>query len=212
MTVDPALLSAVLAAGNKVIATALSYDPGTQASLRALHGKVLKIHCTSPEVSIYAVIEEGGLRLTSHYEHLVHCHLTGSASALVSLLWHDNHSLADSGVTLSGEPGLLGNIQQLLQRLELDWQQPLVDVLGETAAYPLIRLLSSQSQWVSQRMQRVPDWLSDVLTEELQLLPSADELSVFYQDVNDLRTDTERLQARISKLQQTLASTNRTTS
>lgn len=207
MTVDPALLTAAIAASNKAIATALVYDPGTQAALQALDGKVLKINCTAPELSVYAVIEGGGLRLCSHYEQVAHCSLTGSAGALISLLWHDNHSLADSGVTVSGEPSLLSSMQQLLKRLDIDWQQPITDALGETAAFPLTRLLSNQSLWLRQRVQRLPDWLSDVLTEELQLLPSADELALFYQDVDDLRADSDRLEARINQLRKARSTT-----
>lgn len=205
--IDPALLTAVIAASNKAIATALKYDPGTQAALQTLDGKVLKINCTSPEISIYAVIEDNGVRLRSHYEQVAHCSLTGSAGALFSLLWQESHSLADSGVTVSGEPSLLSNIQQLLKRLDIDWQQPITDALGETAAFPLTRLLSSQGFWLHQRVQRLPDWLSDVLTEELQLLPSADELALFYEDVSEVRADSERLQARIDRLRKARSAT-----
>lgn len=203
MKVDPALLTAIIAAANKAIATALAYDPGTQAALRPLHGKVLLINCTAPELSLFAVIENDGIRLCSYYEPVPNCSLTGSATALLGLLWRDNHSLADSGVMVSGEPSLLSNIQQLLKRLDIDWRQPITDVLGETAAYPLTRILSSQGLWLHERARRLPDWLADLLTEELQLLPSAEELALFYQDVNDLRTDTERLQARLDQLRKT---------
>lgn len=200
MTTDPALVTAAVAALNKAIEVALKYDPGTQAALQVLDGKVLHINCTTPALSLYALIEHERVRLTHHYEQSAHCTLTGSATALVGLLWHDQHSLADSGVTVSGEPGLLGNVQQLVKRLDLDWQQALSDVLGETAAFPLSRILSAQSQWLRQRSERLPDWLADVLTEELQLLPAQPELEQFFSDVNQLRADSERLQARIDKM------------
>lgn len=208
MRVDPALVSAVIAGLNKAIAGALKYDPGTQQALQGLHGKVLQINCTAPEFSLYAVIDTGEVRLHSYYEHTVHCTLTGSSSALIGLLWQDNHSLANSGVTVTGEPGLLNSVQHLLKQLDIDWQEPLTDILGDTAAYPLIHLIGSQSLWLRQRAQRLPDWLGDVLTEELRLLPSANELELFYQDVNDLRTDCERLQAHIQKLRSKRSMTN----
>lgn len=210
MNVDPTLATAIATAANKAIATALKYDPGTQMALKPLQGKVLAIHCTSPSVSLYAFIDEGQVRLSGYCEQPVDCTLRGSAGALVSLLWHENHSLADSGVSVSGEPGLLGNIQHLIKELDIDWQQALSDTLGETAAFPITRMLSAQGQWLRQRSERLPHWLADLLTDELQLLPSADELEIFYGDVDSLRAATDRLEARLHKLRAARNNSTRT--
>lgn len=210
MNVDPALATAVTTVANKAIATALKYDPGTEMALKPLQGKVLAIHCTSPAVSLYAFIDDGQVRLSGYCEQQVHCTLNGSASALVSLLWHENHSLADSGVSVSGEPGLLGNIQHLIKELDIDWQQALSDILGETAAFPLTRILSAQGLWLRQRGERLPHWLGDLLTDELQLLPSADELEIFYRDVDSIRAASDRIEARLAKLRAALNNSTRT--
>jgi ubiquinone biosynthesis accessory factor UbiJ len=201
---DPALVSGILAVVNRAIAHALRYDPGTQQALTALNGKVIQLNCTAPEFSLFVVIDANALHLHSHYESPVDCTLTGSGRALIGLLGQDHHSLANTGVTVSGEPGLLAKIQQLIGALDIDWQEALGDVIGDTAAYPLAQVFARQSAWLRQRADRFPDWLNDVLTQELRLLPSADELETFYDDVNELRADTERLQARIEKLQRAL--------
>lgn len=208
---DPTLATAIASVANKTIATALKYDPGTQMALQSLRGKVFAIHCTGPALSLYVFIDDGQVRVSAYCEEPVHCTLSGSAGALVALLWHDNHSLADSGVTVSGEPGLLGSIQQLIKQLDIDWQQALSDALGETAAAPLTRVLSAQGQWLRQRGERLPQWLADMLSEELQLLPSADELHVFYRDVDTVRAAGERLEARLAKLRAVRKHSTRTT-
>ena len=138
------------------------------------------------------------------------CTLTGTAPAVVGLLWREQHSLAGSGVAISGDIGLLHKLQQILANLELDWEQLLYEAIrrattpaaADVLSYPITRLLRDSAAQVRHHAQVAPDWMHDYLTEEIRLLPSHHEVAAFAGEVDEVRAATDRLEARLRKLRQ----------
>lgn len=208
MNLDPALLSAAARAGERAINAALKYDPGTLAALNQLEGRVIAIQSTEPALTLYLQVGNEQVHLLTHCEEAVACRLRGTLANLTRLvLTHPQHSLADTGVEVTGQPQLLSHLQQLLKEVEIDWEEPLAEVLGDVPGHQFARFLRTQWNWHRTHLPKVPGLLSDFLTEELRMLPDPVEVEHFYQAIDSLRADTERLQARLAHLQQTLART-----
>jgi ubiquinone biosynthesis protein UbiJ len=208
---DPAFRTALAKSLEFALTQALDYDPGSRAALTALAGKTLALEITRPTFSLHVIFSEAGIRVSS-YGDQADCTLTGSLPAVFGLLWREHHTLAGSGVTVAGDPGLLQKLQSILGSVELDWEQAITDQLAIIAGssnaslliHPLAQLLREGNFWLQRQAHKTPDWLRDYLTEELRLLPSPEELAVFYQDVDEARAQTERLEARVRKLRSSL--------
>lgn len=206
---DPAFKSALVAALDRGLQRALAYDPGTQSAIIGLAGQTLALNVATPPFFLYCLFSEDGCRLVSYYDGPVDCELTGSATALISLLWREHHTLANTGVDITGNVSLLQRLQKILVNLELDWEQILQDALSQTAgsqaaewlSLPLIQLIRKTTEKARHHTRITPDWWHDYLTEEVRLLPSPHEIQAFASQVDDLRAATERLSARLRKLQ-----------
>lgn len=209
---DPAFHSA-LARGLEIsLNRALTYDPGSRAALSRLTGRWLKVELRKPDLELYCGFSATGIELFSYREEPPDCVLTGTAPAVVSLLWREQRSLSGSGVEVSGDAGLLHKLQQILADLELDWEQLLYEAISRATTpaaadmlnYPIARFLRDSAAQFRHHAQVTPDWLHDYLTEEIRLLPSPHEVAAFAAEVDDLRAATDRLEARLRKLRQQL--------
>lgn len=208
---DPAFRTAIAKSLEFALKQALDYDPGSRAALAGLAGKSLALEVTPPAFALYLVFSDGGVHV-SGYGDRADCTLSGSLPAVLGLLWREHHTLAGSGVTVTGDPGLLQKLQRILGSAEFDWEQALTDHLAILAGpsnasllvHPFAQLFRGSHLWMKRQAQVAPDWLRDYLTQELRLLPSPEELAMFYQDVDETRAQTERLEARLHKLRDSL--------
>lgn len=199
---DPALHSAIAKGLEHSINHALQYDPGSQAAVRKLHGQCLAIHCLAPQISCYFWFWENQVNVASYREQPANCSLSGSLHNLTALLWREPYSLANTGVQIQGDVALLGQLQSLVQQLDIDWEEALNRGLGDTLGHPIAEWLRHQWSWLQTRAKELPEWLPQYLSEEIAVIPSAQELTYFYRDISTLRTETERLEARIASLRQ----------
>ena len=197
---DATLSTAALAGLEKLINTALRYDPGTKIALSQLADQVLAIQVTAPAFTVYLTPDEDGLRLMGHWEGEVHTQLRGSLPALARLARSQQTSFANTGVEVIGNTGLLVDLQRLLINLDIDWEEALTEVLGDVIGHQGAELLRSGTRYAGDRASEAKRRISEFLTEELGTLPSRNELEGFYQDVDDLRLQADRLEARIKQL------------
>lgn len=195
------LTTAALAGAEASINRALRYDPATRQRLAKLEGQVLAIRLTTPAVAVYLAPEADRLRLASHWEGPVATEIQGSLSALVKVALSRDSNLKGSGVEISGGSGMLMELRQILQGLDLDWEELLSELLGDVAGHQGAEMLRSAKRWLEGRSQSSQRLVSEFVTEELQLLPSRTELEDFYRSVDQLRLDLDRAEARLQLVQ-----------
>jgi len=201
---DPTLSTAAFASLERMINSALSYDPGSQQKLRKLGAKTLQVCCQGPAITAFVLIEDGLVQLRQHYEGQIDCQLKGSAMALANLGLSSQHSLANSGVQVFGSTGLLVDLQGIAKDLDIDWEEPLSQLLGDVAGPGLAGLVRKGMSFWREREASVWQRSGEALSEELRATPHPFELEDFNQAVDQLRDDGERLAAKVAKLQQSL--------
>lgn len=197
---DATLSTAALAALEKLINTALQYDPGTRIALGRLADQVLAVQVTAPAFTVYVTTDIDGIRLMGHWEGEVHTQLRGSLPALARLARSQHTSFANSGVEVIGNTGLLVDLQRLMRNLDIDWEEALTGVVGDVIGHQSAEMIRSGARYASNRTSEARRLVSEFLTEELGTLPARNELEGFYQDVDDLRLHTDRIEARIKQL------------
>jgi ubiquinone biosynthesis protein UbiJ len=194
------LSTAALAGLEKLINSALRYDPGTRIALGKLSDQILAVTISSPALTIYLTPDDEGVRLMSQWEGEVHTHLYGSLPALIKLVSSERTSFTDSGVEVVGNTGLLVDLQRLLKNLDIDWEEALSEFLGDIVGHQSAEAIRSGVNYTRDRADELRRSTSEFLTEELQALVSKNELEDFYQQVDDLRLQLDRLEARARKL------------
>lgn len=200
MAIDPTFSSAAFAAAEASIQQLLQYDPSTRIALANLHGQVLALDISAPKQSVYLVFDRDGLKILGHYEQEVNTRLRGSLVALSLLLTSDNTSLANSGVEVFGSTALLVKLQSIAGNVEIDWEEPLTQILGDLLGHQSAEYLRWRFGWLQARLKSGLRLGSEFLTEELACTPPKPEAEYFYDQVDALRLDTDRLEARLNAL------------
>lgn len=181
----------------------LSLDPASEDRLMALDGRWIAVHVSAPELSLHLRIEQARLQLSAGAiddpERTPDAVISGSASALLALARDPESGGRD--VRFSGDLGVIRDLRSLLADTDVDWEAPLARMLGELPAHRIGEGGRALLRWVDQSRRHCEAALGDYLTEEQRLLPPQLEVADFLADVDRLRADADRLEARLRLLE-----------
>ena len=200
MAIDPTLSTAALAVAETAINQTLQYDPGTRLALADLNGQVLAIDISAPALMLYLAFNSDGLQLLGHYEGNVNTRLRGKAFNLAALMSGNNTSLANSGVEVFGSTALLSKLQTIARNLDIDWEEPLTQLFGDLLGHHSAEYIRWRCGYIQARLKTGLRLGTEFLTEENRSLPARAELEFFYQQVDTLRTSTDRAEAKLQAL------------
>ncbi len=194
--------TALLAAVERAINTALRHDPASLARFASHSGKLLEVELTLPPLRCYVLIVDDGLEVYHSSDAGADTRVRGSPLDLAAQLlgWTSAPSMIGGPLQIRGDRELLQEISQIVRDLDIDWGGVLAPWLGDELAQQLdygARQLFSQAR---STFQRLGDQLGEYLREEGTLTPSRRELREFCHDVDELVMDTDRLEARIRRL------------
>lgn len=192
---DPVIKVGLLAAIEHQVNGLLALDPVTINKLSRWFGRVVAMQCSSPQWLCFIHIEQHGVRLTGSHEGDADVTFTGSSAALGMLLVKRHVSFDRvHGLSVTGDSELIDDLQIIHRQLDIDWERPLGQVLGEIPGHTIARGL----RWLGDHVQRgqdmVMDNLAEYLQEELRLIPSRVEMEAFANDVQQLAQRLEQLE------------------
>ena len=208
MIVSPTLHTAGLAGLELAINQALRLDPATQIKLTALNGHVFHLQFTAPELDFYLIPGDKEIRLCGIYESEADTRLSGSASEFIKLATASDpaNALINGQLELHGDSHALIELQKIGQQLDLDWEAPLAEVFGDVVGHQIGKTIRQGFQFASQALGNLKRQTEEYIKEESDLLPPKWQVESFYQDIAQTKMRTERLEARLNKLKQQLAS------
>lgn len=200
--INPTLHTAALAALETALNRALQLAPATAAKLESLQDCVFALHCTSPAVEVYLQPGASGIRLMGIYEGPVTTSVRGQGSDFAELATAEDPAatLINGSLELHGDSAPLIELQKALSGLDMDWEAPLVDSLGDVAGHQVAQALRAAIGWGSQASSSLARQLDEFIHEEARLTPPQLELEDFYRDVQELELRVERLQSRTQRL------------
>ncbi|NCZ64301.1 MAG: hypothetical protein EBY62_11040 [Cellvibrionales bacterium] len=91
-------------------------------------------------------------------------------------------------------------MQQIITTMDLDWEAPLVDTLGDVVGHQVAMVLRGLFRWGKASAVSFKRQLSEFILEEGRLTPPAAELDDFYEQIEQLGLRVDRLQSRVQKL------------
>lgn len=210
---DPALLSAALAAAERALNQAIALAPTSHQELDALSGTLLGIEITSLDLTLYIDIVSGTeIRLMMHCERTTDAFVRGSMEDFAALAASDDPAatLINSGIELEGRSTSLINLQQVISKMDVDWEAPLVEALGDVTGHQLAQSMRRFFRWSEGARASLKRQLSEYLLEEGRLTPPKAELEFFYDSVQSLSMRVERAQQQVEKLIAKAASSRKT--
>lgn len=202
---QPGLLSTTaVATAERAINAALRGDPATAARLNRHAGRLLAVRLTLPSAAFYALIVEDGVELYLRSDSEPDVAVTGNPVDLAALLldWRRQPGVIGGPVRVEGNRELLQDLRDLAGDLRLDWGALLEPLIGGELAQQVDLGARRLFGWARATLDRLGDQLGDYLGSEAGLLALRRDLYEFYQDVDELRGDVDRLDARVQHLTQ----------
>lgn len=180
----------------------LALDPETLARMAELEGRVIGLQWRGTDLALYFLPGAGEVQVLSHYEGEPDTLLSGSPLALAQLsLGGDRERTLFSGaVEIRGDSACGQRFQQILEAMDIDWEEHLARLIGDLAAHQAARLARQGQQYARHSAATLRQDLGEYLTEESGLLPARIQVENFLADIDRLRMDTDRLEARVQRL------------
>ena len=182
----------------------IKLDPEAGRRLADLHGKVVRISLTGVGIELNLVPgHDGQLQLLAALEGEPDATLTGSPLDLMRAGDKtDGHAQLFAGnVTIDGDTRIAHQFSEALADLDIDWEEQLSQLTGDIAAHEIGRGVRAARRETERLGRTARDNLSENLTEEARVLPHRYEVADFLADVDTLRDDVERLEARIALME-----------
>ncbi|MEB0205246.1 ubiquinone biosynthesis accessory factor UbiJ [Pseudomonas sp. CCC3.1] len=200
------LLRGLLASVESGVNRVLRLDGTAMTRLRPLTGKVIAVQGTSPSLQLFILPSDEGLLLAAQWAAEADCTLRAPASSLLRLALSKDKSaiLHSPEVELEGDSAALMELAAVLQDLELDWEYELSRWLGPVATALIGGHLRSRANWYQQGFASLNQNLAEYLSEEARTLVGEREAQARFDELDQLKLDLDRLEARFERLSRSL--------
>lgn len=185
-----------------IINHALSLDPNTADYLKKLQEKCLAITILSPQKTLFVLFLETGVKLTLIKPETIDVTIQGPIQAFINLAITKNaHQSAQMGLSFEGDFNTLEAAQQLFLSLDIDWEEGIAPWTGDIVAHQIGQFARLVKKRRAALLDNTLDSVADYLKEESKILPTPVEVNHFMNQVDILRADVDRLEARLYQLQ-----------
>lgn len=194
-----ALLLTSLQAG---INRLLAFDTGARSALAQLAGKVIAIEITQPPYQVFLLPGSDYLELTAARPGHVDVSIRGRPAALLGMVIGKQDARSQGHVEIRGDIHLAQRFQQIMQALDVDWEEFISMYAGDMAAHHIGRLGRDAGRYFMTARQSLITQFTEYLRYEQNMLPLRHEIDHFIEAVDGLRDDVERVQQRLQQLEQ----------
>ncbi|MEX0431449.1 ubiquinone biosynthesis accessory factor UbiJ [Spiribacter insolitus] len=179
----------------------LQLDPESTHRLAPLDGRELGLRLTDPALSLRVAFEAEGMTLISDDTDMSDCDalLEASLTGLTGLILSRGRRSRD--VAFRGDIGTIQEVRTLFSDLDVDLEAQMARLVGEASAARVTAGLRDGSEWGRRSLDTLLRNAGELATEERRWLPVALEVRHFLADVDVVREDVDRLEARIRRLE-----------
>lgn len=184
----------------------LRLDPETLTRIGALEGRCVELDLVGLPVTLYLLPGPDGMQVLTRFEGEPDTRLRGTPLALLRMSASREASRALFGgeVEFGGDVELGQRFKAILDGMEIDWEELLSRLTGDVLAHQLGNLARGLARWGSSSMDALSSDLGEYLQEERRLLPHPNAVRDYLDEVDKLRSDVDRLEARVRRLRRYL--------
>ena len=173
-----------------------------QALVRQLDGRVMSLTVEGTPLAFFLRAEGGRLAVTSRHDGTADASLSGTPIALLALAGPKAEgALRKGGVRIEGDAEVAQKFRDLLEEAQPDFEEELARVLGDVAARRVANAARDLFDWGRKAAGSFSGSVVEYLQEEGRDVPTRVEVDEFLEGVDRLRDDTERMEARIARLE-----------
>ncbi|WP_353497384.1 ubiquinone biosynthesis accessory factor UbiJ [Vibrio chaetopteri] len=197
MPFDP-LVTAVV---ETTLNTLINDDEALVSRVTRLKGQVIQVHLREFNKSLTFVFSHQ-LDVLANYEGESDCYLSLNLSVLPELKDQANITklIKQDKLELEGDIQLAQKFSALLTDCKPDIEEWLSRVTGDVVAHTAVQGVKNLFGFIASQTSKHQDHFGQVLTEEWKIAPPPLAIAAFCDDVDDVRSQAERLNARLDAL------------
>lgn len=184
----------------------LALDPESAQRLSVIHGKVVTIEFVNIGFVFQMLFTESEIKLKSTDLLKADTIIKGTPLSLLhmSLSRDDRKRFFAEDVTIEGDLECGQKVIDLFDSFEMDWEEYLSHWIGDVPAHQSGRFVRNLKNFSKNLHATFLQNTNEYIHEETNLCPPPEALQDFFHDIDSLRMDTDRLEARIEKLMKTM--------
>jgi ubiquinone biosynthesis protein UbiJ len=190
----------------KALNTYLLSDEHAQRQLKKLAGRAIAVELKPLAIVCICQFHEDRVLISDDGVLRPDTKITGTPLDLLTIAIDKKNRqqfFADD-VAIEGDAEFAQQVVDLFDHVEIDWEEHTSRIIGDVPAVQLGKLVRGIRNFFSKSESALREDVSDYLHEEAAWFPQQEELREFSDDVDTLRMDTDRLEARLSHLRSLL--------
>ncbi|MFO8156069.1 MAG: SCP2 sterol-binding domain-containing protein [Thiohalospira sp.] len=179
----------------------LALDPASAGRLAQLSGRELGLRLTDTSLALRVCFADDGIALMHDNTDMSDCDvlLEATAAGLTGLALSRGRRSRD--VAFRGDIGTIQEVRALFAELDVDLEAQLAALIGEASAQRASQGVRAGWAWGQRSVETLGRNAAELATEERRWLPPAAEVRHFLADIDTLREDVDRLEARLRRLE-----------
>ncbi len=163
-----------------------------------LAGRVMAVRVANTALAIYLVADEEQVHLSTEYEQDPDAVVSGSMIALTRMAGPAGEAVVRSGdIEISGDALVAQDFQALLRYGRPDIEEELSGVVGDVAAHSVGEFIRGVGEWGREARVTMRQNVGEYFQEESHTVATRDEVEIFQDQVDRLRDDVARFEARL---------------
>jgi len=167
-----------------------------------LAGTVVAVRVSDTALAAYFIVDDEAVDVVAATSQDPDVLISGSLITLASLAGQSGTAaVRDGSLDIVGDVELADQFQQLLSFARPDIEEELSNIVGDAAAHRLGEIARGFGRWGREASSTMGANIREYLQEESRDAPSRYEVEKFSADVDELRDDVDRVEARLNRLQ-----------
>lgn len=168
-----------------------------------LDGSVFAMRVPDTALSMYLLVDDGAVHLSGDFVEDPDVIASGSLVSLARLAGPAGEDLIREGaVDIDGDAVRAQQFRKLLHYGRPDLEEELSGIVGDSAAHGIGEMLRGAGRWARDARSIMGQNISEYLQEESRAVPGRHEANEFRKDVDSLRDDVARFEARLERLEE----------
>jgi ubiquinone biosynthesis protein UbiJ len=181
---------------------ALALDPPSRDAVAALEGRRIGVQLRGVNLALAINVHDGKLVVGPHGQAPADLNLHASPARLLAFALRrgEDSPLPPGKVDISGDAELARRLEKLLRGFSPDIEEAFTQTFGDVLGVPVARTFQRLFTWTRETAQALVQDSAEFLREESRDLVAPAEMERFLDDVDGLREQADRLDARVQRL------------
>ena len=181
----------------------LDLDPASRERMKELHGKAITIELLPMHFTFQCLFNDTGIHIELGHSHPTDTTIRGTPLQMLAVaMARDNRQrFFAEDLIIEGNAEFGQQVTELFDDLNIDWEDHLSRIVGDVPAYHANRFIHRMTSWLNRAGASLTQDLNEYIHEEAKWLPTREALQDFFSEIDSLRMDVDRMEAKIRYLQ-----------